>query len=464
MAQMHNVVVVGGGPAGLSAALAAAAAGAPVLLIDSNSRLGGQYWRNSSDNFDDQYEQHFDLETGLLLINAVKARKEIEVWSEAQIWSATSNDGKSTLRVIYQGKEKIVNTANIILCTGAYDRTLPIPGWDIPGVMTPGGVQSLLKGHGVLAGKRVVVAGTGPFLLPVAAGVIKAGGEVVSLLEANKSRRWITSFNAILENLGKLKEAFYYIKTISEGKVRAKFGYAVITAHAGSNGELESVDIAKIDRNFNVKKLKNIKCDVAAIGWGFTADTSLAGSLGCKQVVAKDESVIVWVDNDQQTSISGIFAAGEITGIGGSELSMAEGVIAGIAAAKFAGCKVEVLKAHRKRRAKRQRFANALIKAYPVKSGWQSWLNDQTTVCRCEEVSLGDLKYSVEELGATDSRTAKLFTRCGMGLCQGRICGRSVVDLVANELKVLATDTDRISAVNRPIITPIPLGVLAQGE
>ena len=461
---MHNVVVVGGGPAGLSAALAAAAAGAPVLLIDSNSRLGGQYWRNSSDNFDDQYEQHFDLETGLLLINAVKARKEIEVWSEAQIWSATNNEGKFTLRIIYQGKEKIVNTANIILCTGAYDRTLPFPGWDIPGVMTPGGVQSLLKGHDVLAGKRVVVAGTGPFLLPVAAGVIKAGGEVVSLLEANKSRRWLTSFNVILENLGKLKEAFYYIKTISEGKVRAKFGYAVITAHAGSNGELESVDIAKIDRNFNVKKLKNIKCDVAAIGWGFTADTSLAGSLGCKQVVAKDESVIVWVDNDQQTSISGIFAAGEITGIGGSELSMAEGVIAGIAAAKFVGCKVKVLKAHRKRRAKRQRFANALIKAYPVKSGWQSWLNDQTTVCRCEEVSLGDLKYSVEELGATDSRTAKLFTRCGMGLCQGRICGRSVVDLVANELKVLPTDTDRISAVNRPIITPIPLGVLAQGE
>jgi len=461
---MHNVVVVGGGPAGLSAALAAAAAGAPVLLIDSNSRLGGQYWRNSSDNFDDQYEQHFDLETGLLLINAVKARKEIEVWSEAQIWSATNNEGKFTLRIIYQGKEKIVNTANIILCTGAYDRTLPFPGWDIPGVMTPGGVQSLLKGHDVLAGKRVVVAGTGPFLLPVAAGVIKAGGEVVSLLEANKSRRWLTSFNVILENLGKLKEAFYYIKTISEGKVRAKFGYGVITAHAGSNGELESVDIAKIDRNFNVKKLKNIKCDVAAIGWGFTADTSLAGSLGCKQVVAKDESVIVWVDNDQQTSISGIFAAGEITGIGGSELSIAEGVIAGIAAAKFVGCKVEVLKAHRKRRAKRQRFANALIKAYPVKSGWQSWLNDQTTVCRCEEVSLGDLKYSVEELGATDSRTAKLFTRCGMGLCQGRICGRSVVDLVANELKVLPTDTDRISAVNRPIITSIPLGVLAQGE
>lgn len=461
---MHNVVIIGAGPAGLSASLAAAAAGAPVLLIDSNPRLGGQYWRMSADDFQDQHNQHFDLDTGLLLINAVKARKEIEVWSGAQIWSATNKDGKNTLRVIYQGKERIVNTENLILCTGAYDRTLPFPGWDIPGVMTPGGVQSLLKGHGVLAGKRVVVAGSGPFLLPVAAGVVKAGGSVVALLEANKSRRWLTSFFVLLENISKIKEAFYYIKTISEAKVRARFGQAVIAAHAASNGELESVDIAKIDRNFRIKKVQNIKCDVAAIGWGFTADTSLAGSLGCNQLVAKDDGVVVWVDSKQQTSIPGVFAAGEITGIGGSDLSMAEGVIAGISAAKFVGCNVEVLKAHRKRRAKRQRFANALIRAYPIKPGWKSWLRDETIICRCEEVCLSDLKHSINELGATDSRTAKLLTRCGMGLCQGRICGRFVVDLVANELNLSPTDTDRISAVNRPIITPIPLGILALGE
>ena len=461
---MHNVVIIGAGPAGLSASLAAAAAGAPVLLIDSNPRLGGQYWRMSADDFQDQHNQHFDLDTGLLLINAVKARKEIEVWSGSQIWSATNKDGKNTLRVIYQGKERIVNTENLILCTGAYDRTLPFPGWDIPGVMTPGGVQSLLKGHGVLAGKRVVVAGSGPFLLPVAAGVVKAGGSVVALLEANKSRRWLTSFFVLLENISKIKEAFYYIKTISEAKVRARFGQAVIAAHAASNGELESVDIAKIDRNFRIKKVQNIKCDVAAIGWGFTADTSLAGSLGCNQLVAKDDGVVVWVDGEQQTSIPGVFAAGEITGIGGSDLSMAEGVIAGISAAKFVGCNVEVLKAHRKRRAKRQRFASALIRAYPIKPGWKSWLRDETIICRCEEVCLSDLKHSINELGATDSRTAKLLTRCGMGLCQGRICGRFVVDLVANELNLSPTDTDRISAVNRPIITPIPLGVLALGE
>jgi thioredoxin reductase len=134
---MHNVVIVGAGPAGLSAALAAAAAGAPVLLLDSNQRLGGQYWRNSSEPIESQKDQHFDLDTGMLLMNAVKARKEITVWNGAQIWSASHKDGVNTLRVLHQGEEKIINTANVILCTGAYDRTLPFPGWDIPGVMTP---------------------------------------------------------------------------------------------------------------------------------------------------------------------------------------------------------------------------------------------------------------------------------------------------------------------------------------
>ena len=461
---MHNVVIVGAGPAGLSAAIAAAAAGAPVLLIDSNPRMGGQYWRMAADSLENQIDQHYDLETGLLLINAVKARKEIEVWSNAQIWSATHKDGVNTLRIIHQDSEKIVNTKNLIICTGAYDRTLPFPGWDTPGVMTPGAVQSLLKGHAVLAGKRIVIAGSGPFLLPVATGVLKAGGEIIELLEANKPIRWLKSFAVMLQNVHKINEGYYYLKTINTGKVRPRFGYAVVRAYKAGNGELDSVDIAKIDRNFNIKKIKNIKCDVAAIGWGFTADTSLAGSLGCKQIVAEDDGVVIWTDDKQQTSVTGIFAAGEITGIGGSELSMAEGVIAGISAAKFVGCKVEIKKAHIKRRAKKQRFATALIRAYPIKSGWKSWLTGESIICRCEEVDLNDLKHAITELGATDSRTAKLFTRCGMGLCQGRICGRSVVDLVADNLEISPTDIDRIAAVNRPIITPIPLGVLAAGE
>jgi hypothetical protein len=142
-------------------------------------------------------------------------------------------------------------------------------------------------------------------------------------------------------------------------------------------------------------------------------------------------------------------------------------VIAGLAAAKYIGCKAEISNDHQKTRAKKHKFAEALISSYPVKSGWQSWLTDETIICRCEEVKYSKLKFAVTELGATDSRTAKLLSRCGMGMCQGRICGRFVVDLVANESGISPSDIsekERISVGNRPIITPISIELLANGE
>jgi len=462
-----RVVVVGGGPAGLSAALNAALSGASVLLIDSSSRLGGQYWRHLPETWLEQSELHLDLDTGLLLISAVANHPKIEIWSGAEIWSATHEDGAATLRLITNGVEKIITTKALVLATGAYDRTLPFPGWDIPGVMTPGGAQSLIKGNGIAVGKRVVVAGSGPSLLPVAAGLAQVGCEVIELLEANSPLRWLKSLPTLIQNLSKIGEAAHYIAIFNRFGVRPKFNRAVVAAHANQDGELESVSIAKIDSNFKIKKIERVKCDVAAIGWGFTADTSLAGALLLKQLVTKDEGVAVLVDENQESSIAGIFAAGEITGIGGSELSIAEGVIAGLAAAKYIGCKAEISNNHHKTRAKKQKFAKALISSYPVKSGWQSWLTDETIICRCEEVKYSKLKFAVTELGATDSRTAKLLSRCGMGMCQGRICGRFVVDLVANESGISPSDIsekERISVGNRPIITPISIELLANGE
>lgn len=466
MEQM-NIVIVGGGPAGLSAALSAARSGACVLLIDSNLNLGGQYWRHLPESWSGQSELHLDLDSGLLLISEIKSHPKIEIWNGAQIWNATYENGETTLRVIKSGVEKNVKTKTLILATGAYDRTLPFPGWDIPGVMTPGGAQSLLKGQGVAAGKKVVVAGTGPFLLPVAAGLAQFGCEIVELLEANSPLRWFKSLPTLVRNLSKIGEARDYLSIFKKFGVKPKFKQAVVAAHANKAGVLESVTIAEISVDFEIKKIRKVKCDLAAIGWGFTADTSLAGALSLKQIVAKDEGVAVWVDENQQSSIRGIFAAGEITGIGGSELSIAEGVIAGLAAAAFAGYTTLISKDHRDARRRKQEFASALINSYPVKAGWQSWLSEETIICRCEEVKYSKLKFAVTELGATDSRTAKLLSRCGMGMCQGRICGRSVVDLVANEIGISPSDTsdkERISVGNRPIITPISIELLANGE
>ncbi len=451
METRHQVIVVGGGPAGLNAAKYAANAGCNVALIDSSTRLGGQYWRHTGDEKVDK-TLHHNFDKGSLLMDAVLANSRITLYLDTTIWSATINENEIVLRT----KVGTFFTNRLILATGAYDRTLPFPGWDIPGVMTAGALQSLLKGHGVIAGKRIVIGGSGPFLLPVATGLSSHGAKVVGIIEATGRYVWLPELISLLQNPSKIGEALKYIYSLRKAKVEMRFRQAIVAAHAGNDGLLESVTVANIDSEFQIKSSYLIKCDVAAISWGFTPDTSLSGSLGLKEGVALDGSVVVTVDDDQRASTSNstvqIFAAGEITGIGGSELSLAEGAIAGLAAATSRSN----LKELKKLRGKAKKFAFALQRVYSLPLEWRNWLTPETIICRCEEVSFGAIQNAVEELGANDPRSVKLMVRCGMGMCQGRICSRNVADLLGSD------DTDRIRSAYRPIISPITLGELAQ--
>lgn len=462
------ITVIGGGPAGMNAALTAANAGIPVLLLESSPRLGGQYWRHLPENglnpWMGQSALQSDYGAGFLLRNQVMSNPKIEVLCAAQVWSVTKEE-KIIVNFLHDGVSHRVSTQFLILATGAYDRTLPFPGWDIPGVMTPGSAQALLKGSHVLAGKKMVVAGTGPFLLPVADGLSKGGVEIVGLYEAHHLRKWVSHSGVALRNIKKILQGARYL-----GALHQRRGYVVISAHAGTSGQLEFVKIAKVDSKYHIKEesITEIRCDAAAIGWGFTPDLSIAQSLALQLIAGQDGFPVVAVDEYQRTSDLRVFAAGEITGIGGSELSLTEGLIAGQSAAdslmyidrtttrtKIGG--------NFKLRKKQRRFANTLLKIYSVKPGWKSWLTDETLICRCEEVSLGVLKSSITELGVTDARSAKLLTRVGMGACQGRICSRTAVEIIAGEQKVDVKVQDFISTGNRPIFTPITLGQLAQG-
>jgi thioredoxin reductase len=447
----YQVIVVGAGPAGLNAAKYAANAGLQVGLIDASLRLGGQYWRHS-DNEELNQSVHHDFDKGSLLMDAVRANARITIHSASPIWSASVINNEIILRTA----NGAFITDRLILATGAYDRSLPFPGWDIPGVMTAGAAQSLLKGQGVVAGKRIVVAGTGPFLLPVAAGLTSHGGNVVGVIEAAGKYNWVRGAPLFAKNLAKVIEGFDYLRTLRLGKVPMRYRQAVVAAHANGDGVLESVTIANIDRDFTIKSSYTLQCDVAAVSWGFTPDTSLAGALFVDQKVATDGSVVVAVDGDQRAKHphSGvqIFAAGEITGIGGSDLSLIEGAIAGLAAAGA----TQKMKPLLKLRRRAQGFAAMLEKIYPVSLGWRSWLTPETTICRCEEVDFQSLQAAEEELGVGDARSAKLMTRCGMGLCQGRTCSRALFDLLGSD------ESDRVQGTFRPIISPISLGELAQ--
>jgi NADPH-dependent 2,4-dienoyl-CoA reductase/sulfur reductase-like enzyme len=441
------IAIIGAGPAGLAAAMTAAENNEQVVVIDSAPRPGGQYWRHLTK------VEGYKSGRSDKYFRAMQENEKIIYISGAQIWSAVPGENGITLNYLAAGIESSITAQKVILATGAHDRAIPFTGWERPGVMTPGAAQALLKGHNVIAGQRILITGTGPFLLPVAVGLAAAGADVAGIIEAHSPLRWLKSPVALLLNPQKSIELIYYTRKIGKYKLKVRFNRAV-TAFDG-----KSATIAKIDSELRIKKKESeIDCDVIAAGWGFTPDVTLGGILGCKQLVDRDGTVIFEVDGNQRSSVANIWIAGEATGIGGADLALIEGRIAALSALGLA-----IPARLRFARYRSQKFAKALQVSYPVGNGWQGWLSQESKVCRCEEVSLGEICASVSELSANDARTSKLFTRAGMGMCQGRICSRNVSEIIASQTQCEVTEQERIGYSNRPIAAPIALGALADG-
>ena len=441
------IAIIGAGPAGLAAAMTAAESNEQVVVIDSAPRPGGQYWRHLSK------VEGYKSSRSAKYFSALHENEKIIYISDAQIWSAVHTEKGITLNYLAAGIESAITARKVILATGAHDRAIPFTGWEKPGVMTPGAAQALLKGHNVIAGQRILITGTGPFLLPVAVGLAAAGADVAGIIEAHSPLRWLRSPLALLLNPQKLIELIYYLRKITKYKLKVSFNRAVISFDG------KRATVAKIDSELRIKKKESeIDCDVIAAGWGFSPDVTLGGILGCKQVVDRDGTVIFDVDGEQRSSARNVWIAGEATGIGGADLALIEGRIAALSALGLT-----IPPRLRFARYRSQKFATALQVSYPVGNGWQGWLSQESKVCRCEEVSLGEICSSVTELSANDARTSKLFTRAGMGMCQGRICSRNVSEIIASQTQCEVTDYERIGYSNRPIAAPIALGALADG-
>lgn len=427
-----DVAVVGAGPAGMAAAHVAAGAGCRVVLLDAGPRPGGQFWRHRTGSPPD--DPAYRRLAGAL--SRVDHRPDAAVWFAEPGFLLHTSAGE-------------IAADRLVLATGAHDRVVPFPGWTLPGVTTAGGAQALLKGHGVLIGRRVVVAGTGPFLLPVAAGLARAGARVVGVFEASNPMRMIRRLPV---PAGKLVEAAGYAGTLARYRVPYRTGHAVVAAHG--DGEVAEVTVAPVDRPSATRR---IACDALAVGYGFTPALELPLLLGCATTMDGD-GLVVAVDHAQRTSVAGVYAAGEITGVGGADLAIAEGALAGAAAAGAPPPRGML-----RRRTVLRRFAAALRAVHPVPVGWPDWLADDTVVCRCEEVRHRAVREAVRELGATDARTVKLLTRTGMGWCQGRICGFAVGCLAARLSGREPNAGDLEAFAHRPIAQPITIGELAGG-
>ena len=461
-----EVVVVGAGPAGLAAAAATTGAGLRTCLVDGGRDIGGQYWRGAAKDTARDRDLHHDLprlEWLMAQLSAVTHTGLLTHVAAHQVWSLESGSQGHRLNLVRtdragESRATAIEGERLVLATGAHERQVPFPGWDLPGVISAGAAQALLKESGVAVGPRVVVAGTGPFLLPVAVGLARRGSRVVALLEANRLRGWLRRPGVVLGHPRKLAEGLGYAGALAARRIRVRPGWVVREVHG--DDRLEAVTMVRTapDGSFVPGTERRVRTDVLAVGWGFVPQTDLAEQAGCAVSSGPDGSAVVVVDGEQQATGSGVWAAGEVTGVGGAALAEAEGRIAGLATARDAGRPVRIPNRLLRSRDRARRFADAVHAASPVPTHWLGGLEPQTIVCRCEDVTVAELREAVE-LGARDTRSAKLLCRAGMGLCQGRQCGYAVRRLVA-ELAGLPEQPDL--GARRPVVHPVPLGMVAE--
>ncbi|MGH9728106.1 MAG: FAD-dependent oxidoreductase [Candidatus Acidiferrales bacterium] len=384
-----DVLVVGAGPAGIAAACCSAQARVRVGIVDNNSRPGGQIWRGET-------QDSHDAQAGSWLRRLASSRAEIlppmEVFAQPGTGTLAAESADGVCELHYK---------KLILCTGARERFLPFPGWTLPNVTGAGGLQALVKSGMAIEGKRVVIAGSGPLLLAVAAHLSEHGADVRVIAEQAPWSRMIRFGMSLTTRGQKIAQAFQLKKQLSRIAYRA----GCWVSAAEGNGKVESVTLR------TERKTWKESCDYLACGFHLVPNTELASLLGCEL-----RGGFVRTDDFQESSVAGVYCAGEPTGVGGVELSIAEGQIAGFAAA---GQREKAQEYFGERKSQR-RFSVALERAFALRDELRTLPSAETIVCRCEDVRFGRLR------GQASWRAAKLQTRCGMGPCQGRICGPAV--------------------------------------
>ncbi|HET6331421.1 MAG TPA: FAD/NAD(P)-binding oxidoreductase [Holophagaceae bacterium] len=379
---LPRVLVLGAGPAGLAAAIEAAQAGAQVALVDALPEPGGQIWRS-------QWRKGAKGE-------AARCFEALRSWPISRMMRTRIISAPSPGLLAAESPTGPLTLAydRLVLATGARERFLPFPGWTLPGVTGAGALQAMAKSGLDLKNRRVVVSGSGPLLLAVAAHLQRSGARVVAVAEQAPLAQLRPFAKALLSQPSKLLQAAAFIG------LPYRTGSWVQRAKGCTR--LEGVLLR------SGSKQQWIECDFLACGFGLIPSLEAAQMMGC----ATQEGRVA-VDEWQRTSVPGIFAAGESTGVGGEAKALLEGRIAGLSAADRAEQARDLLPGMDAQR----RFTDALETAFALRPELRALPEPGTIVCRCEDVPFGALAACAR------GRDARLHARCGMGLCQGRTCG-----------------------------------------
>jgi NADPH-dependent 2,4-dienoyl-CoA reductase/sulfur reductase-like enzyme len=439
-----DIAVIGGGPAGMAAAQTAASNGASVILIDDANTLGGHFYKELPANFGNTSKYLHQKK-----LREIKRRQQTltqsgaEVLLNARVWGIFDEKGATLNKEPCEFKTHFslhldhslsgitsIQASHLILSPGVYDRPLPFPGWELPGVLTPGAVQMQIEKQGLLPGQRVLVAGSGPLQMIVAAALARHGVEVVAMLDTCSAFEGLPKILGALGGLrSRLKEGLESIGVLARHRVLILFRHAVYRALGTRDTGVNGVVIGKVDREGHPipGSQRELQVDTICMAYGFIPSIAITLHLGCEHRYDTDLQAFIPEHNEYlETSVPGIFVAGDITGVGGKPLADLQGQLAAITALeqlkKITGETATIIRKRLTSAVRREkRFSRWLWNRYRIRPGLLELVDDDTCLCRCEAVRIGPFRESLKN-GGQDLYGVKLRTRLGMGQCQGRYC------------------------------------------
>jgi thioredoxin reductase/bacterioferritin-associated ferredoxin len=463
----QEVLVIGGGPAGLAAAIESEKHGLATAIIDERENLGGQIFKRLGDGFEVLSDSTLgaDYLRGTELISIV-SKSEVEVFTGTQVLTIEDS-------TVYTSHPELGTRAfkfkTLIIAPGAYDRPVVFPGWTLPGVMTAGAVQTLVKTQQLSPGRKILFAGSGPLALAFSAQLIKLGAPVYKVLESSHAPKLSEIARlaaAVSGNWNLAADAVRYRSILLKKSI--PFKYRRIVTKAEGQGRVESVTHSKVDDQWRpipgTEVTENV--DSLCVGYGFFPSYELFRLLQCTFTYDENQGGFkVQKDEWGQTSIPAVFAVGDGTGVTGSYAAVAQGTLAGLKAAQLAGKITEnklktLARPHQKNLQDRNRFQRALNHMFEVMPGIYELADESSIVCRCESVTKSQISKVISS--TNDISAVKAYSRAGMGLCQGRNCQRQIASMINQKYNIpfekIAFATPRFPA------KPVEIGLIADGS
>ncbi len=453
---IHDIAVLGGGPAGMAAATEAATAGARTVLLEESPLPGGQVYRALPTGFTATPDR--DRRTGDGL-RAALAASGAEQHTGCRVWAVGGgplvSQGNapepftlSALRL--DGAPFTVTARALILCCGTHERIIPFPGWTLPGVIGLAAATILLKAQGVVPGRRVVVAGAGPLLFAVAAKVIAGGARVAAVVDAATTGEWLRALPALAARPDVLAQGLAWRAALLAARVPVLQASRILAAEG--EGHLARVRIATGEAE------RVVEADALCVGHGLVPATEAARSFRAKHVHrSEDGGWVPVLDAQQRTSVPLLYVAGDGAGVRGAAAAPSAGRVAALAALDDLGLAGD--RAARQRDAvaalaRARRAGAAMARMMALRPALVAAIPPETIICRCEGVTRAAIDAAADS-GATTINQLKHFTRCGMGPCQGRMCGDAAGSVLALRRGV---DVAQVGfATGRVPLRPVPM-------